>query len=60
VKEHLGYEGGPRPTRCRGDESLRNSTGSVSRYADANLRNRLIQAVQQIDAKPIADLMGSS
>jgi 2-methylcitrate dehydratase len=56
VKEHLGYEGGlDQPMSW--NRIVEKFHWLSERYADANLRNKLIQAVQQIDAKPISELM---
>ncbi|HWX43123.1 MAG TPA: hypothetical protein VN345_18400 [Blastocatellia bacterium] len=56
VKEHLGYEGDlDQPLSWK--RVVEKFHWLSERYADANLRNKLIQAVQQVDANPISDLM---
>ena len=56
VKEHLGYEGGlDQPMSW--DRVVKKFHWLSERFADEALRNRIIEAVQQIDARPISDLM---
>jgi len=56
VKEHLGYEGGiDQPMSW--NRVVEKFHWLSERFADETLRNRIIQAVQQIDARPISDLM---
>jgi 2-methylcitrate dehydratase len=56
VKEHLGYEGGlDQPMSW--NRVVEKFHWLSERFADEALRNHIIQAVQQIDAWPISDLM---
>jgi 2-methylcitrate dehydratase len=56
VKEHLGYEGGiDQPMSW--NRVVKKFHWLSERFADEGLRNRIIQAVQQIDDRPISDLM---
>jgi 2-methylcitrate dehydratase len=56
VKEHLGYEGGiDQPMLW--DRVVEKFHWLSERFADENLRIRTIKAVQEIDARPISDLM---
>jgi len=56
VKEHLGYEGGIEQPMSW-DRVVEKFHWLSERFADEALRNLIIQAVQQIDARPISDLM---
>jgi 2-methylcitrate dehydratase len=56
VMEHLGYEGGlDRPMSW--DRVVEKFHWLSEAYANEDLRSRLIEAVQQIDRRPISDLM---
>ncbi|MBV8525453.1 MAG: MmgE/PrpD family protein [Acetobacteraceae bacterium] len=56
VKEHLGYEGGlDKPMSW--DRVVEKFHWLSERYADEELRNKIIEAVQKIDSQPISDLM---
>jgi 2-methylcitrate dehydratase len=56
VKEHLGYEGGiDQPMSW--DRVVEKFHWLSERFAEENLRTRIIKAVQEIDARPISDLM---
>ena len=56
VKEHLGYEGGiDQPMSW--NRVVEKFHWLSERFADKALRNLIIQAVQQIDARPISDMM---
>jgi 2-methylcitrate dehydratase len=56
VKEHLGYEGGiDQPMSW--NRVVEKFHWLSERFADEALRNLIIQAVQQIDVRPISDLM---
>lgn len=56
MKEHLGYEGGL-DNPMSWDRVVEKFHWLSERFADENLRNSLIEAVQQIDARPISDLI---
>jgi 2-methylcitrate dehydratase len=56
VKEQLGYEGGL-ANPMSWDRTVEKFHWLSEAFADEDLRTRLIQAVQQLDAKPISDLM---
>jgi 2-methylcitrate dehydratase len=56
VKEHLGYEGGlDQPMSW--DRVVEKFHWLSEAFAEEDLRNRLIQAVHQLDVRPISDLM---
>jgi 2-methylcitrate dehydratase len=56
VKEHFGYEGGlDQPMSW--NRVVDKFHWLSECFADETLRNRIIQAVEQIDARPISDLM---
>ena len=56
VKEHLGYEGGlDQPMSW--DRVVEKFHWLSEAFAEEDLRNRLIQAVQQLDLRPTSDLM---
>jgi 2-methylcitrate dehydratase len=56
VKEHLGYEGGiDQPMSW--DRVVEKFHWLSERFAEENLRSRIIKAVEEIDARPISDLM---
>jgi 2-methylcitrate dehydratase len=56
AKEHLGYEGGiDKPMSWK--RVVEKFHWLSERYADAGLRNKLIQTVEELDRKPISDLM---
>ena len=56
VKEHLGYEGGiDQPISW--DRVVEKFHWLSERFAEEALRNKIIEAVHQIDARPISDLM---
>jgi 2-methylcitrate dehydratase len=56
VKEHLGYEGGiDQPMSW--NRVVEKFHWLSEGFADETLRNKIIQAVEQIDARPISDLM---
>jgi hypothetical protein len=55
VKEHLGYEGGlDQPVSW--DRVVEKFHWLSEAFAEADLRDRLIQTVQQLDLRPISDL----
>jgi 2-methylcitrate dehydratase len=57
VVEHLGYEGGlANPLSWK--RTVEKFHWLSEAFADESLRSRLIQTVQQLDARPVADLMG--
>ena len=56
VKEQLGYEGGL-ANPMSWDRTVEKFHWLSEAFADEDLRARLIQAVQQLDARPISDLM---
>jgi len=56
VKEHLGFEGGL-DNPMSWDRVVEKFHWLSEASADEDLRNRLIRAVQQLDARPISDLM---
>ena len=56
VKEHIGYEGGlDQPMSW--DRVVEKFHWLSERFADENLRSKLIGTVQQLDAQPISALM---
>lgn len=56
VKEHIGYEGGlDQPMSW--DRVVEKFHWLSEAFADENLRRKLIDAVQQLDARPISELM---
>jgi len=56
VKEHLGYEGGfDNPMSW--DRTVEKFHWLSEAFADDDLRGKLIHAVQQLDSRPISDLM---
>jgi 2-methylcitrate dehydratase len=56
VKEYLGCEGGiDQPMSW--DRVVEKFHWLSERFAEEALRNKIIEAVQQIDARPISDLM---
>jgi 2-methylcitrate dehydratase len=56
VKEQHGYEGGLN-NPMSWDRTVEKFDWLSEAFADEDLRNRLIQVVQQLDARPISDLM---
>ena len=56
VKEHIGYEGGI-DNPMSWDRVVEKFHWLSEGFADENLRSRLIQAVQQLDSRPISYLM---
>jgi 2-methylcitrate dehydratase len=56
VKEQHGYEGGLN-TPMSWDRTVEKFHWLSEAFADENLRNRLIQGVEQLDSRPISDLM---
>jgi 2-methylcitrate dehydratase len=56
VKEQHGYEGGLN-NPMSWDRTVEKFHWLSEVFADEDLRNRLIQVVQQLDARPISDLM---
>jgi 2-methylcitrate dehydratase len=56
VKEQNGYEGGL-TNPMSWDRTVEKFHWLSEAFADEDLRNRLIQVVQQLDARPISDLM---
>ena len=56
VKEQHGYEGGLN-NPMSWDRTVEKLHWLSEPFADEDLRNRLIQAVQQLDERPISDLM---
>ena len=56
VKEQLGYEGGL-TNPMSWDRTVEKFHWLSEAFADEDLRNRLIQAVQQLDARPLSNLM---
>jgi 2-methylcitrate dehydratase len=56
VKEQQGYEGGLNKPMSW-DRTVEKFHWLSEAFADEDLRNRLIQVVQQLDARPISDLM---
>jgi 2-methylcitrate dehydratase len=56
VKEQHGYEGGLN-NPMSWDRTVEKFHWLSEAFADEDLRNRLIQVVQQLDARPISDLM---
>jgi 2-methylcitrate dehydratase len=56
VKEQHGYEGGLNKPMSW-DRTVEKFHWLSEAFADEDLRNRLIQVVQQLDARPISDLM---
>ena len=56
VKEHLGYEGGlDQPMSW--DRVVEKFHWLSEAFADADLRHTLVRAVQQLDARPLSELM---
>jgi 2-methylcitrate dehydratase len=55
--EHLGYEGGL-ANPMSWDRVVEKFHWLSEAYADAGLRDRIIEAVQQLDVRPISELMG--
>ena len=56
-KEHIGYEGGlDQPMSW--DRVVEKFHWLSERYADGNLRSKLINTVQQLDSQPLMDLLG--
>lgn len=56
AKEHLGYEGGiDKPMSW--ERVVEKFHWLSERYADVGLRNKLIQTVEELDRKPISELM---
>ena len=56
VKEQLGYEGGL-TNPMSWDRTVEKFQWLSEPFADQHLRSRLIEAVQQLDERPISDLM---
>jgi 2-methylcitrate dehydratase len=57
VKEQCGYEGGlNKPMSWQ--RTVEKFHWLSEAFADEDLRNKIIQVVQQLDAQPISDLMG--
>src|ERR1700751_1785250 len=56
MKEQHGYEGGLN-NPMSWDRTVEKFHWLSEAFADEDLRNRLIQVVQQLDARPISDLM---
>jgi 2-methylcitrate dehydratase len=56
VKEQPGYEGGL-TNPMSWDRIVEKFHWLSEPFADQDLRSRLIEAVQQLDAQPISDLM---
>jgi 2-methylcitrate dehydratase len=56
VKEQHGYEGGLN-NPMSWDRTVEKFHWLSEAFADEDLRKRLIQVVQQLDARPISDLM---
>ena len=56
VKEQLGYEGGL-TNPMSWNRTVEKFHWLSEPFADEDLRSRLIEAVQQLDARPISDLM---
>src|SRR5882724_3484589 len=56
VKEQHGYEGGLN-NPMSWDRTVEKFHWLSETFADEDLRNRIIQVVQQLDARPISDLM---
>jgi 2-methylcitrate dehydratase len=56
VKEHIGYEGGI-DNPMSWDRVVEKFHWLSEAFADEDLRSRLIQAVKQLDTRPIWDLM---
>ena len=56
VKEQLGYEGGL-TNPMSWDRTVEKFHWLSEAFAGEELRNRLIQAVQQLDARPLSNLM---
>ena len=54
-KEHIGYEGGL-DNPMSWDLVLEKFHWLSETFADEDLRNRLIETVQQLDTRPISDL----
>ena len=56
MKEQLGYEGGL-ANPMSWDRTVEKFHWLSEPFADEDLRSRLIEAVQQVDARPISGLM---
>ena len=56
TKEHIGYEGGL-DNPMSWDRVIEKFHWLSESFADERLRNRLIQAVEQLDHRPISDLI---
>jgi 2-methylcitrate dehydratase len=56
VKEQLGWEGGL-ANPMSWDPTVEKFHWLSEPFADEDLRNRLIETVQQLDTRPISDLM---
>jgi hypothetical protein len=56
VKEQLGYEGGL-TNPMSWDRTVEKFQWQSESFADQDLRSRLIEAVQQLDERPISELM---
>jgi 2-methylcitrate dehydratase len=56
VKEQHGYEGGLNQPMSW-DRTVEKFYWLSEAFADEDLRNRIIQVVQQLDARPVSDLM---
>src|SRR6266481_8228027 len=56
TKEQHGYEGGP-ANPLSWDRTVEKFHWLSEAFADEDLRSKLIQAVQQLDSRPISDLM---
>ena len=56
VVEHIGYEGGL-DNPMSWDRVVEKFHWLSEAYADEQLRSRIIEAVLQLDARPISDLM---
>jgi 2-methylcitrate dehydratase len=56
MKEQLGYEGGL-TNPMSWDRTVEKFQWLSETFADEDLRNRLIEAVQQLDERPISDLV---
>jgi 2-methylcitrate dehydratase len=56
VKEHIGYEGGI-DNPMSWDRVVEKFHWLSEQFADASLRDELIHAVQELDAKPISALL---
>jgi 2-methylcitrate dehydratase len=56
VKEQLGYEGGL-ANPLSWDRTVEKFHWLSEAFADADLRHALVRAVQQLDARPLSELM---